>query len=85
MILSVLLIIVYERTGTLWAPIAAHIGENIWGLFRGQLMEWLRGHLPGAGTTLLLAEALICAAAFWYLFLNGRAGNRRRERKKDRK
>ena len=83
MILSVLLIIVYERTGTLWAPIAAHIGENIWGLFRGQLMEWLRGHLPGAGTTLLLAEALICAAAFWYLFLYGRVENRRRERKKD--
>lgn len=79
MALSFLLIIIYERTGTLWAPIAAHIGENIWGLFRGQLMNWLQGHLPGGGTALLLAEVLICAAAFWYLFLHGKTGNSRRE------
>ncbi len=80
MILSFLLILVYEYTGTLWAPVAAHIGENIWGLFRGQLMTWLGSHVPGGGTTLLLAEAVICAAAFWRLFLYGRIGNKRKRR-----
>lgn len=86
MILSFILILIYERTGTLWAPIAAHIGENIWGLFRRQLMEMLNRILPGLSGSLLIAEALICAAAFWYLFLYGRRGNRgfcsRQNRKK---
>ena len=76
-ILSFVLILIYERTGTLWAPIAAHIGENIWGLFRHGLMETMEKYVPGSGTALLAAEALICAATFWYLFLYGRIGNRK--------
>jgi len=75
-ILSFLLVLLYERTGTLWAPIAAHIGENIWGLFRHQLMDYLGSHFPGGGTTLLLAEAVICVVTFWYLFLYRRTGRR---------
>lgn len=76
LILSFVLILVYERTGTLCAPIAAHIGENIWGLFRHRLMDLMNRNAPGSANTLLLTEAVICAAAFWYLFLYGRRGNR---------
>lgn len=75
-ILSFLLILLYERTGTLWAPIAAHIGENIWGLFRHQLMDYLGSHFPGGGTTLILAEAVVCVVTFWYLFLYRQTGRR---------
>lgn len=40
-VVSVLLILIYERCGTLLAPVLAHMAENIWGLYRSQFVSWM--------------------------------------------
>lgn len=71
-IVSVLLILLYERCGTLLAPILAHMAENIWGLYRSQFLFWLTKKAPAGAWAFVFFEAVVCAAAFWYLFVRGR-------------
>ena len=68
-IVSVLLILIYERCGTLLAPILAHMAENIWGLYRSQFISWMTEKAPAGAWMFIFFEAVICAGTFWYLFL----------------
>ncbi|MDD7739528.1 MAG: CPBP family intramembrane metalloprotease [Lachnospiraceae bacterium] len=72
-LISILLILIYEKTGTLLGPILAHIAENVWGLYRRSLMNFLAERSSGAVWVILLLEAVLCAVSFWYLFLRKEA------------
>ena len=68
-VVSVLLILIYERCGTLLAPVLAHMAENIWGLYRSQFVSWMTEKAPAGAWMFIFFEAVICAGTFWYLFL----------------
>ena len=72
--LSVLLILIYERCGTLLAPVLAHMAENIWGLYRSQFVSWMTQKAPAGAWMFIFLEAVICAGTFWYLFLKDKQG-----------
>ena len=77
-IVSVLLILLYERCGTLLAPVLAHMAENIWGLYRSQFLSWLTKKAPAGAWAFIFFEAVICAGTFWYLFLKDRQAKNRK-------
>lgn len=67
-IMSILLILLYERCGTLLAPVLAHMAENIWGMYRGQFLSWLTKKTPAGAWAFVFFEAIVCVGTFWYLF-----------------
>ena len=73
-VVSVLLILIYERCGTLLAPVLAHMAENIWGLYRSQFVSWMTQKAPAGAWMFIFLEAVICAGTFWYLFLKDKQG-----------
>ena len=73
-VVSVLLILIYERCGTLLAPVLAHMAENIWGLYRSQFVSWMTQKAPAGAWMFVFLEAVICAGTFWYLFLKDKQG-----------
>lgn len=80
-VVSVLLIIIYERCGTLLAPVLAHMAENIWGLYRSQFVSWMTQKAPAGAWMFIFLEAVICAGTFWYLFLKDKQGKTQNNRK----
>ncbi|WP_461881134.1 HAD hydrolase-like protein [Fusicatenibacter sp.] len=77
-VVSVLLILIYERCGTLLAPVLAHIAENIWGLYRSQFVSWLTKKAPAGAWMFVFLEAVVCAGTFWYLFLKDKPDKKRK-------
>lgn len=71
-VVSVLLILIYERCGTLLAPVLAHMAENIWGLYRNGFLSWLTKKAPAGAWAFIFFEAMVCAGTFWYLFLRNK-------------
>ena len=80
-VVSVLLILIYERCGTLLAPVLAHMAENIWGLYRSQFVSWMTQKAPAGAWMFIFLEAVICAGTFWYLFLKDKQGKHKNNRK----
>ncbi|MCI5648246.1 MAG: CPBP family intramembrane metalloprotease [Fusicatenibacter sp.] len=80
-LVSVLLILIYEKTGTLLGPILAHIAENIWGLYRRGFLNLLSEKSGGAAWAFVFFEAVLCAVSFWYLFLRKEKGKGKQDGK----
>lgn len=68
-LMGILLAVLYEKTHTILAPIAAHMASNAWSAFGGQLLALAADKLPQGGLVILALEAAVCAVSFWYLFL----------------
>ena len=68
-VVSVLLILIYERCGTLLAPVLAHMAENIWGLYRSQFVSWMTQKAPAGAWMFDFLDAVL-----WYLFLKDKQG-----------
>ncbi len=72
-LMGLVLAALYEKTHTILAPIAAHMASNAWSAFGGQLFIAVSGILPQGSLVVFVLEAVVCAAAFWYLFLRKKA------------
>ena len=68
-LMGLLLAALYEKTHSIWIPIAAHMASNAWSAFGTDLLMAASGVFPQGALAVFCVEALLGAAAFWYLFL----------------
>lgn len=71
-LLGVLLAIIYQRTGTLWAAIAAHMAVNLWSMFGGEWWHQFWGGIPYGTWIGILIELLLCVIPGYWIFVNKR-------------
>lgn len=66
-VFGILLVLIYEKSEHLLAPVLAHAGANLWAI----AADYLLGNAVFRMNLVLLgAEAIIAAGAAWYLFKN---------------
>ncbi|WP_329957457.1 HAD-IA family hydrolase [Novisyntrophococcus fermenticellae] len=66
--LGILFAILYEKTGTLLAPITAHIAVNIFSVSYDYIVDFLIKRIRFGEQLLMVFVILAAAAAFYYLF-----------------
>jgi hypothetical protein len=63
---------VYEKSGTIVAPIAAHMGNNLLSVLAGAFS------ISSVSVFELIVEAIVAAGMAWYLFFYKPAESRRK-------
>lgn len=71
-VLGMLLALVYEKSGTIVAPIAAHMGNNLLSVLAGAFS------ISSVSVFELIVEAIVAAGMAWYLFFYKPAESRRK-------
>ncbi|MBS6194448.1 MAG: HAD-IA family hydrolase [Clostridiales bacterium] len=67
-LLGSLLAIIYNRTGTLWTAIVAHMAANLWSLFGGGWWYLFMERLPFGIWLGILIELLLCVIPAYWIF-----------------
>ena len=66
--MGVMLAIIYDKTGTLWISIVAHIAENLWSLFGSSFWSSLWQQIPAGMLFGVMIEILLCVIPTYWLF-----------------
>lgn len=77
-LMGMLLAVIYQRTGTLWTSILAHIAANLWSLFGSGWWSLLWEKIPFGFVFGIVVELLLCVIPAYWIFAN----RRKREIKK---
>ena len=73
--MGVMLAVIYDKTGTLWVSIVAHIAANLWSLFGTASWCELWNQLPAGVFLGMLIEILLCVIPANWLFAYKRKKN----------
>ena len=66
--MGVMLVIIYDKTGTLWISIVAHIAANLWSLFGSSFWSSLWQQIPAGMLFGVMIEILLCVIPTYWLF-----------------
>lgn len=66
--MGVMLAIIYDKTGTLWISIVAHIAANLWSLFGSSFWSSLWQQIPAGMLCSIIIEILLCVIPTYWLF-----------------
>ena len=66
--MCVMLAIIYDKTGTLWISIVAHIAANLWSLFGSSFWSSLWQQIPAGMLCSIMIEILLCVIPTYWLF-----------------
>lgn len=66
--MGVMLAIIYDKTGTLWISIVAHIAANLWSLFGSSFWSSLWQQIPAGMLCSVMIEILLCVIPTYWLF-----------------
>lgn len=66
--MGVMLAVIYDRTGTLWISIVAHIAANLWSLFGSSFWSSLWQQIPAGMLCGVMIEILLCVIPTYWLF-----------------
>lgn len=66
--MGVMLAIIYDKTGTLWISIVAHIAANLWSLFGSSFWSSLWQQIPAGMLCGVMIEILLCVIPTYWLF-----------------
>ncbi len=66
--MGVMLAIIYDKTGTLWISIVAHIAANLWSLFGSSFWSSLWQQIPAGMLFGVMIEILLCVIPTYWLF-----------------
>ena len=66
--MGVMLAIIYDKTGTLWISIVAHIAANLWSLFGSSFWISLWQQIPAGMLFGVMIEILLCVIPTYWLF-----------------
>lgn len=66
--MGVMLAIIYDKTGTLWISIVAHIAANLWSLFGSSFWSSLWQQIPAGMLCSVMIEILLCVIPAYWLF-----------------
>lgn len=66
--MGVMLAIMYDKTGTLWISIVAHIAANLWSLFGSSAWSTLWQRVPAGMLCSVAIEILLCVIPIYWLF-----------------
>lgn len=66
--MGVMLAIVYDKTGTLWTSIVAHVAANLWSLFGSGPWSALWQRVPAGMIFSVAIEILLCLIPIYWLF-----------------
>ena len=66
--MGVMLAIIYDKTGTLWISIFAHIAANLWSLFGSSFWSSLWQQIPAGMLCSIMIEILLCVIPTYWLF-----------------
>lgn len=66
--MGVMLAIIYDKTGTLWISIVAHIAANLWSLFGSSFWSSLWQQIPAGMLCSIMIEILLCVIPTYWLF-----------------
>ena len=66
--MGVMLAIIYDKTGTLWISIVAHIAANLWSLFGSSFWCSLWQRIPAGMLCSVMIEILLCVIPTYWLF-----------------
>lgn len=66
--MGVMLAIIYDKTGTLWISIVAHIAANLWSLFGSSFWSSLWQQIPAGMLCSVVIEILLCVIPTYWLF-----------------
>ena len=75
-VLGILLAVLYEKSRSLLVAIAAHMAANLWAIYSGTCIGWLKGLVPQAKTILLVLEAVLAVGCIGFLFFRKSGKNR---------
>ena len=68
-VLGIFFAVLYEKTGSLWAPVTAHIATNVFNISYEYIVDFLIKRIRWGETLLLVVVVLLAAGSFCYLFL----------------
>lgn len=66
--MGVMLAVIYDKTGTLWISIVAHIAANLWSLFGSSFWSSLWQRIPAGMLCGVMIEILLCVIPTYWLF-----------------
>lgn len=66
--MGVMLAVVYDKTGTLWISIVAHVAANLWSLFGSEPWSALWQKVPAGMIFSVVIEILLCMIPIYWLF-----------------
>ena len=66
--MGVMRAIIYDKTGTLWISIVAHIAANLWSLFGSSFWSSLWQQIPAGMLFGVMIEILLCVIPTYWLF-----------------
>lgn len=66
--MGVMLAVIYDKTGTLWISIVAHIAANLWSLFGSSFWSSLWQQIPVGMLFGVMIEILLCVIPTYWLF-----------------
>lgn len=66
--MGVMLAIIYDKTGTLWISIVAHIAANLWSLFGSSFWSSMWQQIPAGMLCGVMIEILLCVIPTYWLF-----------------
>ena len=66
--MGVMLAVIYDKTGTLWISIVAHIAANLWSLFGSSFWSSLWQQIPAGMLFGVMIEILLCVIPSYWLF-----------------
>lgn len=66
--MGVMLAVIYDKTGTLWISIVAHIAANLWSLFGSSFWSSLWQQIPAGMLFGVMIEILLCVIPTYWLF-----------------
>lgn len=66
--MGAMLAVIYDKTGTLWISIVAHIAANLWSLFGSSFWSSLWQQIPAGMLCGVMIEILLCVIPTYWLF-----------------
>lgn len=66
--MGMMLAVIYDKTGTLWISIVAHIAANLWSLFGSSFWSSLWQQIPAGMLCGVMIEILLCVIPTYWLF-----------------
>lgn len=67
-LMGIVLAVVYQRTGTLWTAILAHMAANLWSLFGNEWWNGLWQKFPFGFVLGIVIELLLCVIPVYWIF-----------------
>lgn len=67
-VLGIFFAVLYEKTGSLWAPVTAHIAVNVFSISYDYIVDFLIKRISWGEMLLTIPVLILAAAAIFYLF-----------------